>query len=126
MLRTHLQLADDVGVVVDDVVPDSPAEKAGLRKHDVLIEVDGEQITDMTVLQKAVAASDGKPVELKLIRLAKEMTMAVTPEERPADLAGRRAAIRATATCRWASCRTCSGNCSRTASAAACGCSAPA
>jgi membrane-associated protease RseP (regulator of RpoE activity) len=87
VLRTHLQLADDIGVVVADVVPDSPAEKAGLRKHDVLLEVDGEPITDMTALQFAVASSGGEPVELKLIRLAEEMTLSVTPEERPAELA---------------------------------------
>lgn len=86
LLRTHLQLADDVGVVVADVMKDSPAEKAGLRKHDILLEVNGTQITDMAVLQQAVANSHGKPLELKLIRLAKEETMEVTPEERPADL----------------------------------------
>ena len=45
VLRTHLQLADEVGVVVEDVVKDSPAEKAGLRRHDVLIDVNGEQIS---------------------------------------------------------------------------------
>ncbi len=86
VLRTHLQLADDVGVVVEAVVPDSPAAKAGLKRHDVLISVGGTQITDMGVLQQAVAASEGKPVELTLIRLAKEETLSVTPEERPADL----------------------------------------
>jgi membrane-associated protease RseP (regulator of RpoE activity) len=87
VLRTHLQLADDVGVIVADVMKDSPAEKAGLRKHDILLEVNGEQITDMTVLQRAVADSAGKPLELRIIRLAKEEPIEVTPEERPADLA---------------------------------------
>ena len=87
VLRTHLQLADDVGVVVEQIVPHSPAEKAGLRRHDVLISVGGEQITDMSVLQKAVADSQGKPIEIKFIRLAKEEMVTVTPEERPADIA---------------------------------------
>ena len=35
VLRTHLQLAEDMGVVVEDVIADSPAAKAGLRKHDI-------------------------------------------------------------------------------------------
>ena len=87
VLRTHLQLADGVGIVVENVVKDSPAEKAGLRRHDVLIAVNGEQVTDMVMLQQAVGASEGKPVELKVIRLAKEETMSATPEERPAHLA---------------------------------------
>jgi hypothetical protein len=87
VLRTHLQLADDVGVVVENVMKDSPAEKAGLRQHDVLIAVNGEQITEMPVLQKAVAASEGQAIELKLIRLAKEMSIKITPERLPAHLA---------------------------------------
>jgi hypothetical protein len=87
VLRTHLQLANDVGIVVANVVKDSPAEKAGLRVDDVLLAVNGEQFTDMGVLQQAVAASNGKPIELKLIRLAKETTIEATPEPRPEHLA---------------------------------------
>jgi membrane-associated protease RseP (regulator of RpoE activity) len=84
-LRTHLQLADDVGVLVENVVPGSPAEKAGLRQHDVLVAVNGEPISDLRALQKVVANGADKPIELKVIRLAKETKVAVTPEERPAD-----------------------------------------
>lgn len=87
VLRTHLQLAEDVGVVVADLLPGSPAEKAGIRKHDILIGVGDEQVNDMTVLQRAVAKSRQKPIELKLIRLAKEVTVVVTPEETPAEFA---------------------------------------
>lgn len=87
ILRTHLQLADDVGVVVRQIVPGSPAEKAGLKQHDILIAVGGEQITDMGTLQKAVADSHSKPLDLKVLRLAKELTISITPEKRPKDLA---------------------------------------
>lgn len=89
LLRTHLQLADDLGVAVVDVVPDSPAAKAGLQKHDVLVAVNGEALHHMAELQQAVSASNGKPIEIKLFRLAKEETIAVTPEERPADFTAR-------------------------------------
>jgi len=85
VLRTHLQLADDVGVVVENVVPDSPAEKAGIRQHDILAAVNGEPIANMIALQKVVAESGDKPIELKLIRLAKEMTVTVKPEALPKD-----------------------------------------
>jgi len=84
-LRTHLQLADDVGVLVASVVPKSPAEKAGLRQHDIIVAVNGEPISDLKALQKVVAEGGKKPIELKIIRLAKEQTVKVTPEERPAD-----------------------------------------
>jgi membrane-associated protease RseP (regulator of RpoE activity) len=84
-LRTQLQLADDVGFIVENLVPGSPAEKAGLRQHDIIVAVNGEPVGDVTALQKAVSQGDEKPIELKLLRLAKETTVSVTPEERPAD-----------------------------------------
>jgi membrane-associated protease RseP (regulator of RpoE activity) len=93
VLRTHLQLADDVGVVVMQVVPDSPAAKAGLKQHDVLIAVNGEALAEMPALQKVVAGSEGKPIELKVIRLAKEMTLSITPEQRPADFSEQASAL---------------------------------
>lgn len=86
-LRTHLQLADDVGVLVENVVPDSPAAKAGLRQYDVIVAVNGEPISDLTAVQQAVADGGKKAIDLKVIRLAKESNVEVTPEERPTDLA---------------------------------------
>jgi membrane-associated protease RseP (regulator of RpoE activity) len=84
-LRTHLQLASDVGVLVENVVPDSPAQKAGLQQHDVIVSVNGEPISDLSAVQKVVAAGGDKPIELKIIRLAQESKVKVTPEKRPAD-----------------------------------------
>lgn len=91
VLRTHLQLADDLGVVVEQVVPDSPADLAGLREHDVLIGVNGEPLTDMSGLVKAVAAGKAEPIRLRVIRLAEEIEVTVTPDEMPAEMRRRRA-----------------------------------
>ncbi|MCC6492989.1 MAG: PDZ domain-containing protein [Pirellulales bacterium] len=88
VLRTQFQLADDVGVVVENVVPESPADKAGLRQHDIIMAVNGEPVAGMEDLQQVVAGSQAKPLKLKVIRLAKETTVEVTPEERPQDLPG--------------------------------------
>lgn len=85
VLRTQFQLADDVGVVVQHVVPDSPADKAGLQRHDIIVAVNGEPICGMEALQEAVVASETKPLKLKVIRLAEETTVEVTPAERPKD-----------------------------------------
>ncbi len=45
----------DYGVVVKYVEPDSPADQAGLRRHDVLIEVDGQRITSVSELFDTIA-----------------------------------------------------------------------
>lgn len=83
VLRTQLQLAEDMGVVIEEVVADSPAEKAGLRKHDIILRANDEVVNSMEVLQSQVVATGDKPIELKIIRLAKEMDVTVTPEQRP-------------------------------------------
>lgn len=83
VLRTQLQLAEDMGVVVEDVVAESPAEKAGLRKHDIILRANDEVVDSMEVLQKQVVSTGDKPIDLKVIRLAKEIDVTVTPETRP-------------------------------------------
>lgn len=83
VLRTQLQLAEDMGVVVAEVVPDSPAEKAGLRKHDIILRANGDVVDSMEVLQEQVKVGQDKPIELQVIRLGKEIDVTVTPEERP-------------------------------------------
>ena len=85
VIRTQFQLAADMGVVVEQVVPDSPAAKAGLRQHDILLRANGEVCQSMSQLADLVANSDGKPIELQLIRLGREETLVVVPEQRPAD-----------------------------------------
>lgn len=85
ILRTQLQLAEDSGVVIEEVVPDSPAEKSGLRKHDIILRANGDMVDSMTVLQDLVSKGKDKPIDLKILRLGKETAVSVTPAERPAD-----------------------------------------
>ena len=86
VLRTQFQLAEDLGVVIEDVVPDSPAAKAGLRRHDILLRANGEGVQSMEDLAELVSTSNAEPIELRLIRLGKEETIVVVPEERPAGM----------------------------------------
>jgi len=86
VLRTHLQLAENMGVVVEQVLEESPARKAGLRKHDILLRANGEAVHDMQVLSELVRESQEQPIELRLIRLGKEETISVIPEKRPQQL----------------------------------------
>lgn len=58
----ELGLAGDCRPVVDEVVPNAPAEVAGLRKGDVILKVRGQSATNGRQLSKIVAAS--KPGEI--------------------------------------------------------------
>lgn len=86
VLRTQFQLAQDMGVVIEEVVKDSPAAKAGLRQHDILLRANGEPVLSMEELAKLVSEGGAEPIELRIIRLGKEETIVVVPEERPAGL----------------------------------------
>ncbi len=76
------------GVIVQRLIADSPAEKAGVQDFDVLLEFDGEPIESSTGLQQQVLAREiGQSVELKLWRPSekKEITVTVLLEEQPED-----------------------------------------
>ncbi|MET3575902.1 S1C family serine protease [Bhargavaea ullalensis] len=52
--RDTLKLPEDVteGVVIDEVSPGSPAAEAGLRRFDVIVEMDGKKVANMIELRK--------------------------------------------------------------------------
>jgi membrane-associated protease RseP (regulator of RpoE activity) len=72
-----------MGVVIDEVLEGSPAAKAGLRKHDIILRCNGDAVDNMKVLQLQVRDGQDKPLELKIIRLGKKETLIVVPEMRP-------------------------------------------
>ena len=85
VLRTHLQLAEDMGVVVEGILPESPAAKAGLRKHDIILRAAGDAVDNMSVLQNQVRAGGEKLIELKIIRYGKPEKLVIVPELRPQE-----------------------------------------
>jgi putative serine protease PepD len=64
---------DVEGIQVADVMKDSPAEKAGIKKEDVLVELGGAKITDSESLKEALETHKiGDEVELKVMRKGKD------------------------------------------------------
>jgi len=64
---------DVEGIQIVEVLKDSPAEKAGIKKEDVLVELGGAKITDSESMKEALEARKiGEEVELKVMRKAKD------------------------------------------------------
>ncbi len=69
-------------VEVVEVVEGSPAERAGLRPEDLIVEVDGRSMTDVGELQRLmVAESIGRPLPTHLIRGERTLTVEIVPVE---------------------------------------------
>ena len=77
-LQESLDLKDGNGALVADVVDGSPADKAGVKRSDVIVAFDGKPIKKMEELPRAVAATPvGKKVELEVIRDGKKKTLEI-------------------------------------------------
>ena len=82
-LREHLKLTEKVGLVVSDVLKDSPAAKVGLEKNDVLLGADDKPLKAPDDLVKAVQATKGEAtLRVRLRRAGDEREIAVRPEKR--------------------------------------------
>ena len=72
-------LKDAKGAVVSNVTPDSPAEKAGLKPEDVIVSVDGKEVTDNSFLSRYIAGKPpGTAVRLSVLRESAEKAVSVT------------------------------------------------
>lgn len=83
-LRAQLGLEGN-GVVVTDVVADSPAAKAGLEKNDVVVSVGKTPVGEPSDVIKAVDAAGEKAIAVELLRGGKTMTVEVTPQARQGE-----------------------------------------
>jgi serine protease Do/serine protease DegQ len=70
---------DAKGVAITDITPDSPADKGGLKRTDVILAINDKPVSSLEELRLVVAQMlpDTK-VKIKLIREAKELTVEVT------------------------------------------------
>ena len=78
-LAEHLELSSQQGALVSRVMPDGPADQAGLKRYDVIVEFDGKTIEEMNDLPRAVAATPvDKKVEIVVLRDGKHKTLEAT------------------------------------------------
>jgi serine protease Do len=71
------------GVKVDSVDRDSPAEKAGLKAGDIVVEYDGERVRSARQFTRLVQETpEGRQVPLAVMRDGKRQALTATPEAR--------------------------------------------
>ena len=74
------------GLMIANLVADSPADRAGLERYDVILDFDGTPVREMQDLVSAIQeVGAGAPAEITVIRGAKEKTLEIKPEARSAS-----------------------------------------
>src|SRR4051812_5735369 len=72
-------------VVVEEIIPGSPAEDARLQKGDVIRKFDGRDVKSFNDLRNLVSQADlNKKVDLEIVRAGKSMTVTTQIKEQPA------------------------------------------
>ena len=67
---------------VGGVEPGSPAERAGIRKGDVVVALNGNSVKDWEELSSGIKKSGGNPINLQVRRDKQEITVAVQPTKK--------------------------------------------
>ncbi len=85
-LAEGLHLPVDEGVILEDVVPGSSADKAGLKVGEIVTSVGGKQVDDLRQFALDLYAYKvGQKVDVGVLRKGKVQTVAVTVSERTDD-----------------------------------------
>lgn len=88
-LSKQFGLKEDSGVLVSDAVENSPAEKAGIRRGDIIIEYDGKRTDEPYQLRNMVANTlPGEQHQLTVLRDGKRQSVTVVIGDVPSDHQG--------------------------------------
>lgn len=81
-LAKSLELEQRSGVIVSNVRAGSAAEKAGVKRNDLIIAINGEKIDDSNVLRNKVASSTpGSEIKITVMREGKQVDLTATLDE---------------------------------------------
>jgi S1-C subfamily serine protease len=77
-------LSVDYGALIDSdgknpaIVSGSPAERAGLKKGDIILEINGQKITENNILGAVISRLfPGDTIDLKILRDGREFNLKV-------------------------------------------------
>lgn len=74
-------LEDAVGVLVSDVLPDSPAQHSGIQRHDLIISINGEAVRSPEQIQKLIGKAGEQEQHLQIRRKQDTLEVKVTPRK---------------------------------------------
>jgi S1-C subfamily serine protease len=87
--RARKDLGRASAVEVVEVVPDSPADAAGLRPEDLIVSLAGQPLDDVTDVQRLMVAElIGKRVEAVVLRGARTLRLGIVPAQLRDDREG--------------------------------------
>ena len=85
-IQEDWDLPSDDGVMIDDVVDDSPAEEAGLENGDVVLKYDGNEVTSSSRFRRMIRKTEpDTEVKLEILRDGETRELTVTIGERDED-----------------------------------------
>ncbi len=84
-VAAQLQISQDTkGVVIAKVLPNSPAAQAGLKYMDILVSIDGNQVSNGTDVQDYIQKQQvGQTVKLGILRNNQLISISATFKEKP-------------------------------------------
>ena len=86
-VAAYLNLKSTEGAFIIQVVPSSPAERAGFREYDVITEMDGQKIKSWREVQKIIArAAIGRELKAKVLRNGKTVPLTIKVGDQPDEV----------------------------------------
>ncbi len=84
--QNQLNITRDQGVLIVQVIPNSPAAKAGIRAGDFVTRINGEPIQNASQVQQQVeATAPGEPLLVEVDRQGQTRRLRVIPQPLPAE-----------------------------------------
>ena len=80
-------------VIVDGVLPDSPAAKAGLQENDRILSINGEPVGDETDVRNVVRAHKSESLRIQIMRNGQQQELTTGTERLDGDKIGVNAAV---------------------------------
>ncbi len=84
-LRAQLNLPEKEGLLVGNIASDSPAAKAGIAQHDILLRAGDKPLAEPRDLVQAVQAAKEAKLAIELIHGGQRKTIEATPAKRPEE-----------------------------------------